>query len=786
MSDCKGISGVSLKGGFFEEQSNFQLFENNQHQVAVIYGRNGSGKSSIAKGINEYKNKKEEIFCEKIIFDYEQAPIELSDEERDSIHVFNEEYIENNIRIDESGLSTIVMFGQQVSLEEEIKVKEADLTRIGEEINNKKKSHSFFNDKSNVNSPEYHKDEMMKMLRMPTKWADIDSKIKGISRKSSVNLETIENILKVCSTDTLENLQNQFSNVYGLYNKISGSADKYNNKVPRIVFNSNIEDNIIKLLGIKIDEPIVSERERLILQAIQGGRQKTVEHAESTFTREETTFCPYCYQEVSETYKIQLIREIQSVLNKEANQHKKEIDEIEINRICQDYEEYMELMPDLANEIQAEVGVANKVIEIYKEYIEEKKSNVYSPIEIEKLGLEDRIKRINEKVVQLEEKRQEYNRGIDNKNKIKERLIKLNMQIAWHDISAMYMTYLKQQKRMKESQEELEVLTKDYQKIDLELNKLKQQMKNIKIALDNINYSLEYIFFSKNRLSLQVKGDKYCLKSYGKDVALKNISIGERNIIALCYFFSQILNNCNQGEEFLQKCILIIDDPISSFDFENKIGIHSYLKSQIRKIVTGNSESKIAILTHELEAAFDFIKMLEEVVGKKKYSSKQLVEKKLIDFNTKKHNEYSNLLESIFKFANQEEGYQENELVIGNSIRRVLEAYSTFEYRIGIDQISCKPEILKKIGNKQQEDYFENLMYRLVLNGESHFQERVQSLPGTNFYDFISLSEKVRTSKDILLFLYALNPEHVEAHLKGISNALQVVKSWSIAMVEVS
>jgi hypothetical protein len=43
-------------------------------------------------------------------------------------------------------------------------------------------------------------------------------------------------------------------------------------------------------------------------------------------------------------------------------------------------------------------------------------------------------------------------------------------------------------------------------------------------------------------------------------------------------------------------------------------------------------------------------------------------------------------------------------------------------------------------------------MHRLVLYGGSHLEEQEQSLSGSNFYVFISLEEKVRTAKDIIVF----------------------------------
>ena len=47
------------------------------------------------------------------------------------------------------------------------------------------------------------------------------------------------------------------------------------------------------------------------------------------------------------------------------------------------------------------------------------------------------------------------------------------------------------------------------------------------------------MFFSRDRLEIKVEDDKYVLYAHGKAVKPNNVSVGERNIIALCYFFLQ-------------------------------------------------------------------------------------------------------------------------------------------------------------------------------------------------------------------------------------------------------
>ena len=50
----------------------------------------------------------------------------------------------------------------------------------------------------------------------------------------------------------------------------------------------------------------------------------------------------------------------------------------------------------------------------------------------------------------------------------------------------------------------------------------------------------------------------------------------------------------------------MLDDPISSFDFENKIGIYNYLRKQFKSIFSNNEYSQIMLTTHDMEVYKNF------------------------------------------------------------------------------------------------------------------------------------------------------------------------------------
>ena len=110
-------------------------------------------------------------------------------------------------------------------------------------------------------------------------------------------------------------------------------------------------------------------------------------------------------------------------------------------------------------------------------------------------------------------------------------------------------------------------------------------------------------------------------------------------------------------------------------------------------------------------------------------------------------------------------------------MRRVLEAFSTFNYQKSIEQVSLDKNVLTALGTHSY--YFKNLMYRLVLHGESHYEEQVHSIhDGNNFFAFISEPEKRKTAKNIICFMYLLNPCHLISYFESEKNSINNIRQW--------
>lgn len=771
------VKGLLINGRCFSKETVLPFFPGNNDRIAIVYGKNGSGKSTISDGFSQIASGESSEELSASLIDRSDNVIDLAAESK--IFVFNEKYIDENVKIDADGLGTIILLGGQVDLQADIDYYTTLLETAQREYESAESALEAFGNKQNPLSPDFHLARLKKALQ--ANWATTDAAIKGNKINSKVTEEVVREIGGLSVLETKEQLQQKFDETKALLDKVADVTTSYPVPISGVEFTAGFESAICTLLAKLVEKPMLTERESMILSMIQSGRQSIVEAAKNDFSDGSTTVCPYCFREIDNEYRRSLINSINKVLNKDVDKHKAELQAISFPVFDQDYSQFTDLDAELVKKIQKQIENCQKLIEQYKAAIQQKLNSIYSPISLAPIGLENSIQQLNALLSKLELKRQEFVNAVQRRKVILRDLLLINKKIAHLQIEQVYRDYLKQQREKRTAQVKLQTKQQEAEKLLKHLKTLEQKKSNVGLAIENINNALDYVFFSHGRLSIELKNEKYYLKSNGNDVKPKNVSLGERNIIALCYFFTQILANQDIEKLYQNEELVVIDDPISSFDFENKVGISSFLRYQTKNIIGGNSRSKILFLTHDLSTFFDLQKIADEmmqVFGKSDKIAKnnffELVGRNISICASKRktYNEYRRLLKMIFQYATDNtEGL---ELMIGNAMRRTLEAFSTFIYGTGISEVSFDTKVIKSLG--EYSSYFENLMYRLVLNGESHMQTRIYGVQDDlNFFEFISEDEKRRTCKDILCFMYCLNPDHIESH---IPEAIPEIQKW--------
>ncbi len=787
------ISSIEIESPFFSTPKKLALLPVNTSiknnietktkiRASIIFGRNGSGKSTIAKAFRRIKGEETSVTSAKI-YDEKDTEQILSEKEKHQLCVFDEDFILKNIKLKDNGLDTIVMLGKSVELSNKID----DATSKKDEIKNKydeaKEIHEkHYIDSKSIYSPKYYLKKIKSALQGDGNWAERDKKIKKTKINSQVTETTYKQFEGLKPQKNKETLLNEFNSLFKqLELSRNNQITRITTPIPKIetTYTQYDDKKLSEILGVQIENPVLSDREKFLISLVKNGEIAFVNKIYETFNNVNTEKCPFCYQPIDRKYKKDLVKSIEIILNDKVKEHRNELSKFilaKLNFNLTDFNKLnnVEKCIDLVTEINSKIDYVNNIIK-------EKTDNPYTPIFKEINSISTLANQLQQELQILENEKNIYNESISDQNSLIETLTSINNDIAFLDIKDLLRCYKQQDTLEKKSSTNLQKLDNDYQEIIKEISELESKLNNCKIAVDEINEGLKYIFFSDDRLQINYEQNTYKLLSRGKPVHPNDISVGERNIIALCYFFSKVIQakdkkNVYKNNEYL----LIIDDPISSFDNENRIGVISYLKYKLEQFLE-NKNSRVILLTHDITTLYNLQKTFNFIFSElndKGYSIFELKDKTITDLGKSISNfsEYTYLMKAVYSFANG--NTEEHIVLIGNIMRQLLEAFATFMYKKGIVDVVSKSE-LKIIMSSHLEyiPYFNNLMNRLLLNGGSHREEQVKSMRDYNFSEFISPSEKIRTAKDILCFIYLINPQHLIHHI-ATKGAQETLDKW--------
>lgn len=143
----KDVFGIHLHGKCFKSPVDLSLFKENNNlvsRISLIYGRNGSGKSTICSGfkklINDFCDSKTTSRAsnfESYLINNKLKKVELNSDEK--IFVFDEDYIINNIKISKGGLGSIVLLGKMITNQEEFDALSIKKERLDLDLSNVEK-----------------------------------------------------------------------------------------------------------------------------------------------------------------------------------------------------------------------------------------------------------------------------------------------------------------------------------------------------------------------------------------------------------------------------------------------------------------------------------------------------------------------------------------------------------------------------------------------------------------------------------------------------------------------
>lgn len=777
----KDLRYFTLKGGYFESEVTFDIFSENAQnkRASIIYGKNGTGKSTLSRLIHRYSsnNLVDETVLISNVDNITYPDIDIVDK----INVFNEQFIDDNVKLTTSdGLDTIVMLGNQVDVDKDITEKRIKLQELNE--SSEKIDINKYYDNKNVSSPLYHKNVVLETLRN-SGWAENDSKIKGTSRKSSVNDKVIEQIVASKNSKSQYSLKAKYEEKLNYYDSIRS----YNDPLPLIQIDikmNGTEEQIKELLQKEIEKPIGNQWVDKLNETLSKYGNSKIEEITKHFNKNKD-YCPFCLRDIDESQISNILEALRVQQNVDVQLFETDLnDSLQEELNLDTYNQYNVVAKSDVDQLKDVLKTINERFLFINERIQERINDVFRTIKINKSKLDERIVKANEYINNINLKIRKFNEDVKNSNKIKNELFKMNNEIYYHTIKTSYSAMITLEKQESDDNSKKNQLSETIAKIKEQISLLESAKMNENTAAEVINRYLATIFMSKKRLELISVPGKYLVKSNDRNISLDKLSTGERNAISLCYFFLKINKGLVLEDFFKESKLIILDDPITSFDIDNRVGIISFLREVMKTMFAKNEHSKIILFTHKIDVFLDCQKALFDVFKDKEFfTSHKLEDKKL--FSLKKTSLYRDLMRCVYKYGLQNGSYNES-LTIGNSMRRVLESFSTFNYSTSITDLTSIEMLSNKINDENLRKYYENLMYRLMLNNGSHLKESIYALDTDAFYKYIDDSEKVKSAKAMICLLYDYDKLHVirnlhtqnDENVNSEKNIEKTIKIW--------
>ena len=727
------VKTLHFESEAFQSPSNYDIFPDSNRHTCLIYGRNGAGKSTLAKAFRNLKGDDVDGITSSSLVDQSGTPITLSEEERKSIYVFDEDYINRKIKIKEDGLESIIMLDEQVDIDDKIQKLNTELTNAEENLSKAKEEYYRFTDAESTDNPNFYMTNAKNLLKH--RWAPKRKEILNLAGIPNVKEEKVSQLAVSVPKSQEEQTRKEFDEKYNLLNSLRRN-ECHPLPVPVPSIPPVDEEHIIALLSKKVEKPELSERDNRLVQLIFSETTERIKKTKEVFLKPEVSECPFCYQPITQDYKAD---------------------------------------KSLCDECESHLNSLNDRIAFCYENLKEKMNETSVPIFLSDIGLDNAYLLLIASIQALKEKVDQYNQGIDKETEIQRQVSDLNDAIAFYEIQKDYTLYLQKRNNMKTADNKVKSAENEIGRIRHEIETLEQKKEQITIAVDIINSHLRYIFFDKDRLEIKCQDNKYIIKSRGRSVRPDAISVGERNIIALCYFFADMFNGKEEKKQYANETMVVIDDPVSSFDIDNRIGIISFLNRQFGMLLTGNENTRIVLMSHDLQTIDDIEKVFKAISSNKWKSNTPLLENNTLIQKNNILNEYQSLIDIVYDYANGTPNG--NELTIGNTMRRVTEAFTTFEYKGGIDKL-LNSEVLGTIQDDTLRDYFEGRLTNIYLHGSSHMQDRIKTLTNPGFTAQFSEQDKQNTARNIICLLYQLNKPHITAYMKNKTGSIETVKQW--------
>ncbi|MCQ2279590.1 MAG: AAA family ATPase [Bacteroidales bacterium] len=762
----ENTNNVIVKGGCFTEET--ELKDILKYPVNILYGPNGSGKTTISRCIASLKDRAGLDGYSAHLPNVDSAEIS------DSVFVFNEDFIEKYVKIEKNGLKAMVILGPD-------NLDKAQEDALREEIRELKGKKDGLDKSRAAMAKEMNaiKSNLEKILHDGYR-TDVMN-IRGRKKRTSVEISYFDDCRNLPdATTSLSQLEKDYAATFDKYDQIRGKQEIVWTR-PVFSVTPSLIEKANALLNRVLEKDSLSERDLFIYSLAQNpASSHYIEKTQNDILKLEAERCPLCHQAISGDYRADLRHRLSCVLNEQREQFVRDL-----AAMADQLTDFPVQLPKFqtknvcAAEMEAindKTALLNNMLKDLRWSLNAKSDVLYDSVEnIDIQKFTDLYKEVDEAYGTIEMALEELNAIARDCEKTERYLCDLSKKIHYLRHRDTFDLYQKKVNANSSLENEWIRVNQNLEKKDNALKGLQSKRANLRLALDKINQCLAYVFCNPQRLYLEYDNLAYVLKSNGQNVSPTKVSTGERNIIALAYFFTSIFERKDLNAEELQPFFIVIDDPITSFDYGNRIGVFTFIKWQLQELFKKSKASKGLLMSHDQRTVNDLFEVQKQIAYVLRNDVKEAEKRIFFDLRKRKlvedglKGEYAVELQNIFDYAFAESLDDERiNVTIGNQMRRVLEHYA---------KIMCDTDFVSMAANdysyhiwgvsKESEKFneitvtYKNVLSRMVLNRESH--------SGGNDYDCFEQSfapdELQRFAKYLLCFMFDTNRSHLHAFL---------------------